>query len=259
MTDHIADRIDVDRILATGAVAEVEAHESIDSTHNRAHELARAAAPRLPLLVLAEEQTAGRGRGTNRWWTGRGSLALSLVFDPVDWGLPGEVLPQRALATGVAIVDTIQPHLADVRAGLHWPNDVFVDGRKVAGVLVDVLSGGRHVVGIGLNVNNPMSGAPPEVLARAASLCELTGQTFDRTALLASLLLSLRSTFQASSGAPEAFGQRFDALCLQVGQTLTVETAGRKTSGICRGIAADGALLLHTAEGTLPIHSGVIR
>jgi BirA family biotin operon repressor/biotin-[acetyl-CoA-carboxylase] ligase len=251
------DRIDTQRVLTTGTIADVLYFESIDSTHTRAHDLARANSSRLPLLVLAEQQTAGRGRGANRWWTGRGSLAFSLVFDPVDWSLAGEVLPQRSLAVGVAIVDTVQP-LLPVAAGLHWPNDVFVAGRKVAGILVDILADGRHVVGIGLNVNNPMAAAPAEVRARATSLCELAGRTLDRTEVLCELLVNLKRTLQASAADPEAFGSRFGELCMQLGQELTVEAAGRQTTGTCAGIAADGALLLKTADGSVRIYSGVI-
>ena len=76
------------------------------------------------MVVVAEEQTAGRGRGANRWWTGRGSLAFSLVFDPAGWSLEDELQPARSLAVGVAIVDTIAPLLPGSRVGLHWPNVV---------------------------------------------------------------------------------------------------------------------------------------
>jgi len=169
------------------------------------------------------------------------------------------VLPQRALAVGVAIVESIQPHLESSGAGLHWPNDVFVEGRKIAGVLVDVLADGRHVIGIGLNVNNPIALAPPDVQARATSLCELTGRRLDRTGLLCSLLANLRSTLQASAEAPEAFGERFGTLCLQIGRPLLIDTAGRETRGTCTGIAPDGALLLATDAGPRRIYSGVVR
>ena len=102
--------------------------------------------------------------------------------------------------------------------GLHWPNDVFVAGKKMAGVLIDVLPDGRHVVGIGLNVNNSLAAAPDDVRARAASLCELAGRTFDRTAVLLKLLDNLQAAVRESAASPEIFGQRFNELCLQLGQ-----------------------------------------
>src|SRR5258708_4104886 len=64
-----------------------------------------------PLLVVGDSQTAGRGRGANRWWTGPGSMAFSLLFDPRDWGLAGEAVPARSLAAGVAVVSAVRPAL----------------------------------------------------------------------------------------------------------------------------------------------------
>ncbi len=260
MTTSATDQLDPARLDASRSVARVEYHPTIGSTHDRAHEIARAADPGpLPLLVVAEQQSAGRGRGTNRWWTGRGSLAFSLLFDPADWALSPGPVPQRSLAIGVAIVDTIQPLVAAHRAGLHWPNDVFAGGKKLAGILIDVLPRGRHVVGIGLNVNNTLDTAPDDVRARATSLCELAGRAFDRTALLVDLLANLEAAVRDSAAAPEAFGARFGQLCLQTGQALTIEAGSRRTSGRCAGIAPDGALLLETPDGFQKFYSGTLH
>ncbi len=250
--------VEVERLLASGLVASVQYFDTLGSTQDRAHELARGATPPLPLLVVAEEQTAGRGRGQNQWWTGRGSLAFSLLIDPAAWGLSAEASPQRSLAAGVAIVDTLAPHLPHQRVGLHWPNDVYAGGRKLAGVLVDVLADDRHVIGIGLNVNNPLAGAPADVMARAASMCELACRRFDRTALLVDLLAALKAAFHSYGAEPAELGQRFNALCLQIGEELTVDVAGRQSSGICQGIGPDGALLLQTPAGLARFYSGVL-
>lgn len=250
--------LDTNRLLASGLVAAVETFESLGSTHDLAHQRAREQGVRLPLLIAAEQQTAGRGRGQNRWWTGRGSLAFSIVFDPADWRLSDELPPQRSLAVGVAIVDTLAPLVPERRVGLHWPNDVVVDGRKVAGVLVDVLADGRHVVGIGINVNNALAGAPAEVVARAASLCELAGHPFDRTEVLVSLLGALRESLAQGAAHPAEFGRRFGELCQQVGRPLTILVAGRKTSGRCAGIAPDGGLVLETPAGLETFYSGAL-
>jgi BirA family transcriptional regulator, biotin operon repressor / biotin---[acetyl-CoA-carboxylase] ligase len=260
MTISASDRLDPDRLAASRGLARVETHETLPSTQDRAHEVARSGefGP-LPLLIVAEEQTAGRGRGTNRWWTGRGSLAFSLVFDPADWRLSRQPLPERSLAVGAAIVDTVRPLLEGHTVGLHWPNDVFASGKKLAGVLIDVLPGGQHIIGIGLNVNNTFDGAPDDVRERATSLCELAGRAFDRTALVLELLGSLEAAVRESAADREKFGRRFQNLCLQLGQELTIEAGGRPTVGRCAGIAADGALLLETAEGWQKFYSGVLR
>jgi BirA family biotin operon repressor/biotin-[acetyl-CoA-carboxylase] ligase len=254
------DRLDCQRLAGHGSLARVECHDMLASTQDRAHELARdpAAGP-LPLLIAAEEQTAGRGRGTNRWWTGRGSLAFSLLFDPADWGLAPQALPVRSLVVGVAIVDTLQPLLAGYALGLHWPNDVFVADKKLAGILIDVLPGGRHIVGIGLNVNNTLDGAPEEVRGRATSLAELTGRPFDRTTLLVSLMATIEDALRTAGAEPEAFGRRFERLCLQLGRELTIDSGSRTDTGRCAGIASDGALVLETAQGRKTFYSGALR
>src|SRR5262245_43251208 len=101
------DELDLDTLARSATIARVEYFPTLGSTQDRAREAARAAdCGPLPLLVVADEQTAGRGRGSNRWWTGRGSLAMSLLFDPADWSLPQLPLPERSLAVGVAVVDT---------------------------------------------------------------------------------------------------------------------------------------------------------
>jgi BirA family biotin operon repressor/biotin-[acetyl-CoA-carboxylase] ligase len=135
---------------------------------------------------------------------------------------------------------------------------VFLTGKKVAGILIDVVPGGRHIVGIGLNVNNPLAAAPEDVRGRATSLCEVVGHALDRTAVLLSLLENLEAAVRQSSTQPELIGRRFNELCLQHGRLLTIETGGQRTTGTCMGIAPDGALLLETAQGWQKFYSGVL-
>lgn len=260
MTDSSTMPLDVERLRVAGVAARVEHYDSISSTHDRAHEVARLTDPGpLPLLIVAEQQTAGRGRGANRWWTGGGSLAFSLLFDPADWVLSNQPLPERSLAVGAAIVDTVRPLLLGRNVGLHWPNDVFVEKKKLAGILLDVLAGGRHVLGIGLNANNSLSDAPDDVRARATSLCELTGAMHDRTELLVRLLRNIELAVRDSAADPQAYGRRFQELCLQVGKELTIEVGGRRATGRCAGIAPDGALLLEDGGRYERFYSGVLR
>ncbi len=254
------DPLDSDRLQSAGLVARVEYHATIGSTQDRAHELARSTPETpLPCLIVAEQQTAGRGRGANRWWTGPGSLAFSLLFDPRDWALSRHPVPERSLAVGVAIVDAVQPLVVGARVGLHWPNDVFVAGKKLAGVLIDVLPDGRHVVGIGINVNNSLDAAPADVRARATSLCELAGIRLDRTSLLLNLLSNLELALRGAAAAPRQFGARYQKLCLQVGTELTIEVGTQRTTARSAGIAPDGALLLETSAGGQKFYSGVVR
>lgn len=233
---------------------------SVSSTNDLARQLAADTPRSTSLLVLADEQTAGRGRGSNRWWTGEGSVAFSLLVDSPEFGIPRRHAAMISLAAAVAIVETIAPLVsqAQARPGIHWPNDVFAGGRKLAGILVESLADGRHVIGIGINVNNYAALAPPELQATITSLADLAGREHDRTSLLVELLGSLDAAMKELIRSPAELARRADSRCLQHGQKLSIETAGIVQSGICAGIADDGALVLDTPGGTKNIYSGVL-
>jgi BirA family biotin operon repressor/biotin-[acetyl-CoA-carboxylase] ligase len=255
--------IDVERLLAESTLAGVEHLPSIGSTQVHAFELAackrHAAGRTTPWLVVADQQSAGRGRGANTWWSDDGSLPFSLIIDPAAFGLPNQPVPQASLAAGVALIDAVSSWLNNAVIGLHWPNDVFVAGRKLAGILIDVLPDGRHIVGVGVNVNSTFETAPEDVRSRAISLKEVTGRTFDRTDVLLSFLREFDVALNCLGRDPQRFGQRFNECCLQIGHDLTIEIGGRRTTGRCAGIAPDGALLLDTFGGRQLFYSGVLR
>lgn len=272
--------LDAARILRETFVARLEHHEALTSTNDRAAEAARNGAGDLPLLIVADRQTAGRGRGRNRWWTGPGSLAFSLLLAPEHLHIARQNgAPLVSLATALAVIDAVAPLLPDHRVGLHWPNDVLaacpladraagnaLDGRaawsgdrKLAGILIETLADGRHIVGIGVNTNNSLADAPPELQQSLATLRDLTGRTHDHAAILIALLQRLEKAYAAMAGSPEQTALRADALCLQRGRRLTVEQGGEAISGCCCGIAPDGALRLETPEGMRNLYSGVLR
>jgi BirA family biotin operon repressor/biotin-[acetyl-CoA-carboxylase] ligase len=115
------------------------------------------------------------------------------------------------------------------------------------------------VLGIGMNVNNRLDDAPEEVRARAVSLAELSGRPLDRVEALLELTRQLDAALRELAANPERFGLRFDELCLQRGNELVVQCAGRQIAGRCAGIATDGALLLDTFSGRQRVYSGVLR
>jgi BirA family biotin operon repressor/biotin-[acetyl-CoA-carboxylase] ligase len=141
-------------------------HRVTDSTNERAKELALAGAPG-GLVVTADEQTAGRGRRGNEWFAPPGSCLLySALLRPFAADGPG-LLP---LAVPVAVCEAAEA-VAPVRCRLKWPNDVWVDERKVAGVLVEARpDDGWAVIGVGLNVAIPRDAFPPELRDTAASV-----------------------------------------------------------------------------------------
>src|SRR5688572_15119912 len=99
--------LDVKRILAETSARHVESHEELGSTNDRARELAADESLETPLLVIAERQTAGRGRGANRWWAGTGSLTFSLVLSAERWKLPAARWPTIALTAGLAVCEAV--------------------------------------------------------------------------------------------------------------------------------------------------------
>jgi BirA family transcriptional regulator, biotin operon repressor / biotin---[acetyl-CoA-carboxylase] ligase len=248
--------IDVVRILRETTIARAEHRPTLTSTNDRAAECAAQGVKDLPLVVVTDEQTAGRGRGSKRWWTGRGALAFSLLVDAETVAADADRSPLVSLAAAVAVVDTIAPLLPGRQVGIHWPNDVFVEDRKLAGILVEVLPDRRHVIGIGLNTNNTAADAPAELQPMVATLRDLTGRQHDQTTLLIGLLRRLEQEFSRLRGDAKSVALRANELCLDRGRRLTLHWADRAVAGPCRGIAADGALLLETPSGLESFYSG---
>lgn len=276
--------IDVVRILRETFVVRAEHHPTLGSTNDRAAECAARGVKDLPLLIAADQQTAGRGRGANRWWTGRGALAFSLLLDAETVAAGRDRSPLAALAAAVAVADAVAPLLPGHAVGIHWPNDVVVakkgtgsvcrngpqgashkrcpspfSPRKLAGILIEVLADRRHVMGIGLNLNNSLADAPDELHTTAATIRDLSGKTHDPTDVLVDLLKCLERALADLRQEPHVIAARADELCLQRGRTLGLQAGGREATGRCRGIAPDGALLLETASGVEAFYSGRVK
>jgi BirA family biotin operon repressor/biotin-[acetyl-CoA-carboxylase] ligase len=251
--------LNVARIPSDSFVARVEHYAALPSTQMRAREAAANPFETLPLMVVADEQTAGRGREGNSWWTGVGNLAFSLLIDPAEFGCPRRAVPSMSLAISVAIIDAIAPRAAEHRIGLRWPNDVFAAGKKLAGVLVEVLPDGRHILGVGLNTNSRATTAPAELQAILTTLLDLTGQRQDHTDLLLALLSRLDDCLRQLGADPNVIGARFNELCLQHGQTLTLFQGEQLIVGRCLEIATDGGLVLETSGGLQSFHSGTLQ
>ena len=274
--------MDIERIISETFVARAEHHAVLGSTNDLARQYNGS---RLPLLIIADRQTAGRGRGANRWWTGEGSLAFSLLL-PADMFPGGQACPPLAgLAAAVAIVKTVEPLLYAARlktassshdavtakaqskdargipdqgVSIHWPNDVYVGGRKLAGILIEVLSDRRHVLGIGLNANNSSREAPVELRQKAVALRDLIGRPLDRTDVLIALLSRLEKQLDRLAESPAKVAQEAGRLCGQVGQSLVIKMGTKTERGRCLGIADDGGLMLATPDGQRTFHSGTL-
>ncbi|MEM1055465.1 MAG: biotin--[acetyl-CoA-carboxylase] ligase [Bacteroidota bacterium] len=201
-------------------------------------------------MVTADTQTDGRGRLGRTWGDEPGrDLALSLVLRPA---LPAERLGLVGLAAALGVAEALDARTPGVT--LKWPNDVLIGGKKAAGVLAETrwtACGGGHrptvLLGIGLNVGRETF--PPGLEARATSLALATGQTYDRAAVLADLLLALESALSLSDA---ALVREAEARLGSLGQRLEVGFPGTErtpVAGTVLGLGPDGSLRLGTDAG----------
>lgn len=260
----MTNQLDLQRLTSSDRLAHVELHDVLPSTSDLA--LRRAADPALqtPALVVAAQQTAGRGRGQNHWWSSRGALTFSLVIEPARLALDEKNWPRFSLAAAVATCDVIAPLMAPLvtpsRCGIRWPNDVLVDEKKIAGLLIEAPGATadvprRLVLGVGLNVNNSLLAAPVEVRRVGISLADLTQQSFDLTELLLALVERLELRLEQLATTDQELVQAWQSLCLLRGRQIELADG---TAGLCEGIGDDGALLLNVDGQPRQIYSGVL-
>ncbi len=254
-------RSDLDRIVAETLVEHTDYHPKLESTNDRALEIAREGAElHAATLVLADRQTAGRGRGENRWWSDAGALTFSLLLPNESLSLPPADKPKTSLVAGLAVGDAIEQLVRGEKAQLKWPNDVYLRGRKVCGILVEAIdgSGGALVIGIGVNVNNSLSNAPDDLRSTATALCDVTGRAVARTDLLVVILQHLELQLRKLRSGNSQLQRRWQERCLLTGQTIHVDTPSRQLVGVCRGIDDHGALLLEIGTSVERCLAGVV-
>ncbi|MFM7207169.1 MAG: biotin--[acetyl-CoA-carboxylase] ligase [Planctomycetaceae bacterium] len=255
MTHAFDDPIDADRLRAASGLATVEVLAEAASTMDRGRELAAVEGMALPAAVIADRQVDGRGRRGASWWQAPGSLAVSIVID----GSTTRAGPQPiwSLACGVAVAETIRQLVPMADARVRWPNDVEVEGRKVAGILVES-SGGRAILGIGVNTTGSSASAPPPLRPRIVTLQDVTGRPLPRQGFLTALVPRLLDLI-AAAVEPAVVAARYRPLCGLRGQRVTVHAGDEVHEGTCVGIADDGGLILETATTTVIVRSGSLR
>ncbi len=251
---------DLDRIRQSTFVEEIEFHAAIDSTNNRALQLAREPGFKAPTLVLTEKQTAGRGRGANQWWAADGALTFSLVIKTESVGLPPRRLPQASLTVGLAVSEAIEDLLCGPAIQLKWPNDVYIQMRKVCGILVELTSTPNQaiVIGIGINVNNSIDQAPMELQPKVIALCDAAGRFFSLVEVLMQVLVRLQERLAWVGTRDDELRTRWRERCLLTNRTVHLDYGARSVVGLCRGIDDEGALLIETGNETERCFGGTI-
>lgn len=248
------ERQSLENLKKRWARPDVRLYSSVDSTNDVAKELAQDGVP-AGTLVLADAQTAGRGRGDRHWASPKGAgLYFSLILRPDALPNPA-LLPIRA---GLGLVRVLARLVPTARPALKWPNDALLGDRKCGGVLAEATWDGsrvRHVVlGIGLNVSAKAKDLPKPIRAAATSVQEASNVRVSRLELMDALLPELDRVL-ASPGDPmepellrdlDAFDWLRDRRCV-----LVEPEKEKETEGVAVGIAPDGALLFRPDAGPL--------
>ncbi len=222
--------------------------ESIPSTSDTAKALG-SRGEREGALVVAESQTAGRGRLGRQWLSPpRVCLYASLLLRPP---LPPTELPQITLATAVSLVRALT-RAVGVTPGIKWPNDLMLNGKKLGGILTEMETESDQirylVVGLGLNVNTP--DFPPELADTATSLLREEGRVFSRVGILQAWLEEFELLYKhfLTRGFPEIL-EEWRRHSVTLGKCVAVRQGMRHLEGLALEVAEDGALLLETARG----------
>ncbi len=254
----------IDSLLTSGVIASFDHQSTLPSTNStaldwlnthRGSERVEIIGSQLPRLVIADSQTAGRGRLGRTWQAQQDGLAFSLVLSGCE-----ELL---SIAVGVAIAETIEHLAAPLRCGLKWPNDVWINGKKVAGTLIERvdLPSQRHdgplvavVIGIGLNVGS----SPNLSESETTSICEATGKWITRSAMLSELIPAVIDTVQRCQTDRDECLDAFRHRCALTGEMIRCSIDGQVVEGRCEGISLNGEMRIHTESGERVCRSGEV-
>jgi len=215
--------------------------ESAGSTNDEVRALA-VAGEAGGLVLLALTQTDGRGRRGSTWISTAGdSLAFSILIRPQE---PKALWPRLALATGLAVAEALEPF--GPSTGIKWPNDVWINGRKVAGILVEA-GADFVIIGIGLNVNT--RSFPAEIAEIATSLGLETGSSHSLSEVLGAIIRRFALRHQQIGA---EFSEMLDSVrqrCVLTGHHVSLTVSGGTRTGTVEGIAPGGELMLRTTTG----------
>jgi len=260
------DLLDSDKIkanLKTNRIGwKILVYNSTSSTNDVAAEYARNK-QNDGLAVFAEEQTAGRGRAGNKWFSGRAdSILCSIVL--IENRIVAELL---SLTIAVAVAETIGRQ-GKSQAKIKWPNDIMLNGKKVAGILLEskslpISQSKIYIVGIGINCRQKVESFPEELRQVATSIDAESHSFSDRVLLAKRLLSSLDHWLEVAASDDEKVIGRWRELSVQLGHRVTLVFNGAKFVGHCVGIDPEKGLILQLDTGGVRMfdaaHSTVVR
>ncbi len=264
MTAPLKDKLDPDKILAklqTERIGtKVVVHDRTSSTSDIAAEYARNPAND-GLVVLAEEQTAGRGRTGAIWHSQYGdSLLFSFVL--IDCQLANELL---SLTVAVAVAEALGK-IGGRSVRIKWPNDILLDDQKLGGILVEFRTNDSHpahIVGIGINCHQTEEAFPPELRDIVTSIDLAARIRCDRITLARRVLTSLDQWLMIAQQDKHKVIDTWKTLSTQLGHRVTVSCDGKEYTGNCIGVDPVKGLVLHLDRGGVRIfdaaHTRIVK
>jgi len=198
-------------------------------------------------VILADEQTAGRGRLDRAWLSPKGSIALSIIVYPSV-----VYLPSLIMLASLAVVHSIEA-VTGLKPQIKWPNDVLINGRKVCGILVESRVKGSIVdyaiIGIGINVNIRLSHFP-DILPIATSLSDELGRDVSRLDVIRHLLVDIERLYLTLPSGESVYDEWRDRI-VTLGKRVQVRSGKTRYDGVAESVARDGSLLLRLSDGSL--------
>lgn len=245
--------------IANPADTKVELWDSIDSTNVRAAALGEQGAPG-GMLVVAREQTAGRGRLGRQWTSPPDSgIYASFLLRPHSALIPN--LSAITLGAGVAAAEAIEA-AAGVSVGLKWVNDLILNGKKAGGILAQMsYRDGKQalVIGIGINISLQPDDVPEDLRQKVTWLEEVTDQPVDANVVLAQLCYSLERIYDLMLANEVAtILDQWRRRSVTLGKYVRAVSGDKEWEGTAEDIAQSGALLLRTSSGLQELHAGEI-
>jgi BirA family transcriptional regulator, biotin operon repressor / biotin---[acetyl-CoA-carboxylase] ligase len=231
---------------------DIRVFKETTSTNDVVEKLAHDRVPE-GVVVFAEGQSRGRGRLSRRWESSAGQgLWFSILLRPA---ISPQAATQITIAAAVALARAIRL-LTDLKPQIKWPNDVQIEGRKIAGILTEMSAEVDRVrfliLGIGINVNQDKSHFPSELRSVATSLKIETGTSWERAALAARVLEEFDADYaRVRRGKFEAVADEWAAICSTLGKVVKVQMGDRVYQGTAEALDSDGALMLRSAHGSL--------
>lgn len=230
----------------------VIAFDSVVSTQLLAHEAARKGAPE-GTLVVADQQTGGKGRLGRPWHSPKGTgIWMSLILRP---SIPLPKTPQMTLLTAVAVAKTIEQEIG-IDAKIKWPNDIFVNGKKVCGILTELHAEADRVIylviGPGINVNTSESDFPDYLKDVGTSLKIASGREVRRAAFIQSFCLEFERLYDLYL--QEGFAsikEQWEKQSMSLGKQVTMRTVQQTIQGKAIGLDEEGVLLLEDLDGVV--------